>query len=178
MGASRGSVAGVAHGRAVQAAVWGIAAVNFDRMRQALLRDVQGAENQLVYWSRLADGKTQLLTPNTDAPYIVPFFNTRQAGPMVLDIPPADDGTIVGSIMDCWQIPLDDVGPAGTDQGHGGRYLILPPGYDKGIPDGYIALPSVNYTGYASCCDRSRPPPARTASPKPPPTSNGSRDTR
>ncbi len=148
MGAA-GSVAGVAHGRAVQAAVWGIAAVNFDRMRQALLRDVQGAENQLVYWSRLADGKTQLLTPNTDALYIVPFFNTRQAGPMVLDIPPADDGTIVGSIMDCWQIPLDDVGPAGTDQGQGGRYLILPPGYDEGIPDGYITLPSVNYTGYA-----------------------------
>jgi hypothetical protein len=73
MGAA-GSMAKVVHGRAVQAVVWGIAAVNFDRMRQALLRDVQGAENQLVYWSQLADGKTQLLTPNTDALYIMPFF--------------------------------------------------------------------------------------------------------
>jgi hypothetical protein len=127
----------------------GIAAVNFDRMRQALLRDVHGAENQLVYWSQLADGKTQLLTPNTDALYILPFVNTRQAGPMVLDIPPADDGTIVGSIMDCWQIPLEDVGPAGADQGNGGRYLVLPPGYGGEIPGGYIVLPSANYTGYA-----------------------------
>ncbi|MGA7371575.1 MAG: DUF1254 domain-containing protein, partial [Methyloceanibacter sp.] len=28
-------------------------------------------------------------------------------------------------------------------------YLILPPGYKDKVPDGYIALPSANYQGYA-----------------------------
>ena len=31
----------------------------------------------------------------------------------------------------------------------GGKYLILPPGYKDKVPDGYIALPSVTYQGYA-----------------------------
>src|SRR4029077_5010252 len=103
-----------------------------------------------VYWSRLADWKNQTLTPNPDAVYIMPFFNTAQIGPVVLEIPPAGEGSITGSIMDCWQTPLEDVGPAGADKGRGGRYLILPPGgYSKPVPDGQIPLPSQTYQGYA-----------------------------
>jgi hypothetical protein len=51
--------------------------------------------------------------------------------------------------MDAWQVPLEDVGPAGVDKGKGGKYLILPPGHSAAIPGGYIALPSPNYQGYA-----------------------------
>jgi hypothetical protein len=79
----------------------------------------------------------------------MPFFNTKDAGPMVLEIPAADDGSITGTIMDCWQSALEDVGPAGADKGKGGRYLILPPGYEGKPPEGYIALPSDTYQGYA-----------------------------
>ena len=68
---------------------------------------------------------------------------------MVLEIPPADDGSITGTIMDCWQMALEDVGPAGVDKGKGGKYLILPPDYKDTAPDGYIALPSRRYQGYA-----------------------------
>ena len=68
---------------------------------------------------------------------------------MVLEIPPADEGTINGTAMDCWQVPLEDVGPAGVDKGEGGKYLILPPGYDEAPPDGYIPLPSNTFQGYA-----------------------------
>jgi hypothetical protein len=69
---------------------------------------------------------------------------------MVLEIPAADDdGSITGSIDDGWQNALEDVGPAGADKGKGGKYLILPPGYDASIPPGYIALPSQTYAGYA-----------------------------
>ena len=57
---------------------------------------------------------------------------------MVLEIPAAGDSPIVGSVMDCWQTALDDVGLAGADQGAGGKYLILPPGYPGPVPDGYI----------------------------------------
>ena len=68
---------------------------------------------------------------------------------MVLEIPPADEGSITGSIDDGWQTALEDVGPAGVDKGKGGKYLILPPGYKDKVPDGYIALPSDTYQGYA-----------------------------
>ena len=135
--------------RAVEAVIWGMPAVNTDLMYQAMAREVKGNWNQIVYWSRLLDWKNQTLTPNPDAIYLMPFFNTAQAGPMVIDIPPADGGSITGSIMDCWQTPLEDVGPAGVDKGKGGKYLILPPNHSTAVPDGYIALPSPNYQGYA-----------------------------
>jgi hypothetical protein len=49
---------------------------------------------------------------------------------MVLEIPPADGGSITGSVDDCWKMAIEDVGPAGVDKGRGGEYLILPPGYN------------------------------------------------
>ena len=52
--------------------------------------------------------------------------------------------------MDCWQTALEDVGPAGVDKGAGGKYLILPPGYDQPLPDGYSAFPSDVYQGYGA----------------------------
>jgi hypothetical protein len=79
----------------------------------------------------------------------MPFFNTAEAGPTVLEIPPADEGSITGSVMDCWQTPLEDVGPAGIDKGRGGKYLVLQPGYKDKVPDGYIPLQSQTYQGYA-----------------------------
>jgi hypothetical protein len=116
------------HRRAVEAAIWGMPIVNFDLMYQAMAR-INGSFNQIVYWSRLPDWKNQTLTPNPDSIYLIPFINTKDAGPVVLEIPPADDGTIVGSVMDCWQAAIEDVGPAGVDKGSGGKYLILPPNY-------------------------------------------------
>ena len=133
--------------RAVEAVIWGMPAVNTDLMYQAMLR-LGGALNQIVYWSGLLDWRNQTLTPNPDVIYFMAFFNTRD-GPMVIEIPPADDGVINGSIMDPWQAALEDVGPAGADKGAGGKYLIAPPGYQSPAPDGYFVLPCGNYHGYA-----------------------------
>jgi len=106
--------------RAVEVVVWGMPAVNTDLMYQAMVRETKGGWNQIVYWSRLLDWKNQTLTPNPDAIYMMPFFNTAHVGPMVIEIPPADEGSMAGSIMDVWQTPLEDVGPAGVDAGKGG----------------------------------------------------------
>ncbi len=135
--------------RAVEAVIWGMPAVNFALMYQAMVSEVHGAFNQIVYWSRLPDWKNQTLTPNPDVIYLMPFFNTKEAGPIVLEIPPADEGSINGSVMDCWQTAIEDVGPAGVDKGKGGKFLILPPGYKDPTPNGYIAMPSGNYQGFA-----------------------------
>jgi hypothetical protein len=137
--------------RAFEAVIWGIPAVNYDAMYQAIARDAKGGEgsNKIVYWSRLFDWKNQTLTPNPDSIYLMPFYNTKDVGPVVLEIPPADGGSITGSVDDCWQTAIEDVGPAGLDKGKGGKYLILPPGYKDKVPDGYIPLQTSNYEGYA-----------------------------
>ncbi len=137
------------HRRAVEAVIWSMPAVNYDLMLQEMVNKAKGKPNQIVYWSRLLDWKNQTLTPNPDSIYLMPFLNTKDVGPVVIEIPPADDGSINGTIMDVWQMPLEDVGPAGVDKGKGGKYLILPPDYKGKAPDGYIVLPSLTYQGYA-----------------------------
>jgi hypothetical protein len=136
------------HRRAVEAVIWGMPAVNAELMFQAM-KDAQADFTQIVYWSRPLSWKNQTLTPNPDTIYLFPFFNTKDVGPMLLEIPPTEDGaSITGSIDDAWQTALEDVGPAGVDKGKGGKYLILPPGYKDKVPGGYIALPSETYTGF------------------------------
>jgi hypothetical protein len=135
-------------GRAVEAVIWGMPVVNFDRMYQAMASQVKGSFNQIVYWSRLPDWKNQTLTPNPDAIYLMPFFDTK-SGPIVLEIPAADEGTIVGSVMDCWQTAIEDVGPAGVDKGKGGRYFIYGPDFTGTVPDGFIPMASDTHQGYA-----------------------------
>ena len=102
------------HRRAMEAIIWGIPVVNYDLMFQSMVRDAKGGVNQILYWSGLADWKNQYLTPNPDTIYFMPFFSTKEVGPIVLEIPPADDGSITGTIMDSWQTALEDVGPAGA----------------------------------------------------------------
>ncbi len=134
------------HRRAVESAVWGMAAVNFELMREVL---AAGAANEFVYWSRLLDWRNQTLTPNPDLIYYMAFFDTHD-GPVVVEIPAERDGQALnGSICNLWQVPLEDVGHFGVDQGRGGKYLILPPGWDQPVPDEYISLPSETYGTYA-----------------------------
>ncbi len=133
--------------RAVEAVIWGMPAVNYERMLQAASEN--GAKpNQVVYWSRPVNWKNQTLTPNPDTIYLNPFYDTKN-GPVVVEIPPADaDHVIVGSFDAAWQNALGDVGPAGMDKGKGAKYLITPPGYKEKAPDGYIVLPSETYRGF------------------------------
>lgn len=134
--------------RAAEAVIWGMPAVNYQLMQDAFEK-LQGGVNQVAYWSRPVNWKDQTLTPNPDTIYFMPFYDTRN-GPMVLEIPAAEEGaTITGSVDDSWQNALEDVGPAGVDKGKGGKYLILPPGYKDKVPAGYIPMPSDTYRGFA-----------------------------
>jgi hypothetical protein len=91
--------------RAVEAVIWGMPAVNFDRMLRAAI-DNGGKANQMIYWSQPVNSKNQTLTPNPDTIYLNPFYDTRN-GPVVLEIPAAEpDNVIVGSIDDSWQNAL------------------------------------------------------------------------
>ncbi|MEZ2345452.1 DUF1254 domain-containing protein [Terriglobus sp. RCC_193] len=139
----------VLRSRAVQAVIWGMPAVNYDLMLQEMLNKTSSRQNEVVYWSRPVTWKNQTLTPNPDALYFMIFFNTKDAGPVVIEVPPADQGVFAANIDTVWQMPLEDAGPAGADHGKGGKYLILPPGYQGKAPAGYITLQSDTYGGYA-----------------------------
>jgi hypothetical protein len=138
------------YNRAIEAVIWGMPAVNYQLMYQEMADKLKGGFNQILFWPKLLDWKNQTLTPNPDVIYIMPFFNTKDVGPVVLEIPAADSGKLNGSVMNYWQAAIEDIGPGGVDKGKGGKYLFLPPGYDKSkIPRGYIPLPSNTYQGYA-----------------------------
>jgi hypothetical protein len=77
------------------------------------------------------------------------FFNTKDVGPVVIDVPPANGGSLNGNSVNVWQMPLEDAGLLGADTGQGGKYLILPPGYADPTPQGYIPLQSDTFGGYA-----------------------------
>jgi hypothetical protein len=134
--------------RAVEAVNWGMSAVNTDLMRQEMLTKTAGKVNQVIYWGKPLDWHNQTLTPNPDAIYLMAFFNTKD-GPIVLEIPPANGGSINGNIVDVWQMPLEDAGPSGADAGKGGKYLLLPPGYSEPVPEGYVILRPATFGSYA-----------------------------
>ena len=137
-------------GRALEAVIWGMSAVNTDLMRQEMLTKTPGKVNQFIYWGRPLDWKNQTLTPNPDTLYFMGFYDTKAAGPMVIEIPPGDDqGSLNGNIVTVWQSSLEDVGLLGVDHGTGGKFVILPPGHKDAVPDGYSILRSDTYGGYA-----------------------------
>jgi len=136
--------------RAVEAAIWGMPAVNYDLMLQEMLSKTAGKQNQVIYWGRALDWRNQTLTPNPDTLYFMAFFDTRDVGPIVLDIPPAGaEGALNANIVNLWQAPLEDAGLLGADKGKGIKLLILPPGYSGRIPDGYVALKPGTFGSYA-----------------------------
>lgn len=140
----------LAQSRATQAVIWGMPAVNADLMLQEMLTKTRGKPNQVIYWGRPLDWHNQTLTPNPDVIYLMVFFNTRDVGPMVLEVPPGDaNASLTGNIDTVWQTALEDVGLNGVDKGAGGKFVILPPGYKDPIPTGYSVLPADTYGSFA-----------------------------
>ena len=135
--------------RAVEAVVWGMPAVNYDLMLQEMLTKTPGKVNQVIYWGRPLDWHNQTLTPNPDTLYFMAFLNTKEVGPIVIDVPPADDGGAMNAnIVNIWQEPLEDAGLLGVDKGQGVKLLMLPPDYKEKVPDGYEALQPKTYGSY------------------------------
>jgi hypothetical protein len=97
--------------------------------------------NQVLIFDRLMDSRSLFLTGNTSTMYVLPDFDLEATGPMVLEAPPG----MLGAINDAWFRYLEDIGPAGPDEGKGGRYLLLPPGYQGDVPDGYFVVASSTY---------------------------------
>jgi len=148
-GASAAALQTSLHAIAVDAAIWGMPIVSMDAMRQAYFRDAHAQYNDVVYWSEPGDWKLQITTPNGSTRYVYINFNTLD-GPVVLDVPAATGAGLFGSILDAWQVPQIDVGPQGADEGKGGKYVLVPPGFKQEVPDGFIPVRLATYNAYAA----------------------------
>ena len=131
--------------RGTQAVIWGLPAVSMKFFFEGM-QAVGAGYNDIVYFSKPMVSRHGFLTANNNVPYVAVFLNTK-AGPVVLDVPAASEKTMYfGSILDMWQTPIADVGPAGDDKGEGGKYLFLPPGYRGTVPEGYLVYRPNTYT--------------------------------
>ncbi len=133
------------HSRAIEAVVWAMPLLNFKGFRDGHAA-VGVGYNDIGFHSKVQNWKFQTATPNDTTPYVNFYWNIKD-GPVVVEIPPSADGIgIFGTLMDAWQRPIDDVGAAGRDKGRGGKYVLLPKGYDGPIlPDAYTYTQRTNH---------------------------------
>lgn len=138
--------------RGVQAVIWGMPAISLAALREAMVRDLGAAYNDIVYMSNVPLPRHELLTAHHEVLHVVVMLNLKE-GPVVLEVPPAT-GTVAffGSAVDSWMVPVADLGSAGSDAGQGGKYLFLPPGYQDRVPQDHFAVPSKTYNVHAALC--------------------------
>lgn len=135
----------LAYQRAIEAVIWSMPAISIREFWESTFKDYGASWNDVVLWSKPATPRHELLTANNQVPYMLTSLNLRQ-GPVVVEIPAAGaKANLFGSFVDNWQAPIVDVGPSGTDEGRGGKYLFLPPGYTDPIPEGYLPVQSEGY---------------------------------
>jgi len=126
--------------RAVQAYLLGLPPVNQAANKRAVLS--MGPVNKTIpIWEHLMDSRTVMLTPNDNTVYSW-FWVDLHDGPLVLEVPPK----VLGLIDDMWYHWIADVGITGADKGEGGKYLLLPPGYNGDVPTGYHVVRCPTYS--------------------------------
>ena len=106
------------------------------------LSDAGVKENHsFVITEDLMDARSLFLTPNTTTVYVMTCANLN-SGPVVLEAPPG----VLGPVDDAYFRWVTDIGLTGPDQGKGGKYLFVPPGYTGDLPSEgyYVFKPSTN----------------------------------
>ena len=135
--------------RATQVYLWALPLINTLGMKVGSERTFGIGYHVLPVWKKRLDAKTLVTTPNSDVIYAMSYLDLGKDGPMVFEAPPE----LQGILLDFWQRPIPgptinghafqgDVGLPGPDAGKGGKFLIVPPGYDKPVPDGYFVYRS------------------------------------
>ncbi len=118
-----------------------VGAVSMYSVRKALADAGAEGANRIAIFEQLMDSQTLVVTANTSTLYAYTYTDLAKDGPTVIEIPPG----MLGFLDDAWQRFVGDMGVTGPDEGKGGKYLVVPPGYTGDIPDGYFLLkPATN----------------------------------
>jgi hypothetical protein len=111
------------------------------------LESVGAGYSDVVIFSDLMDASSLFLTANADTIYYLSVLDLTN-GPIVIEQP----SEALGAINDMWFSWVIDIGRPGPDRGLGGKYLIVPPGYDGPLPEGgyFIAHSNTDRVLYAA----------------------------
>jgi hypothetical protein len=120
--------------RAVQAYLLALAPVNMAGLREGLLT-VGPANVTIPTFESNLNARSIFLTPNATTPYTWIWIDLHD-GPLVVEVPPMT----LGMIDDFWFKYVTDIGIVGPDRGKGGKYLLLPPGHQGDVPQGYLVV--------------------------------------
>jgi hypothetical protein len=98
----------------------------------------QGADapNKIAIFEQLMDSQSMVLTANTSTLYAFSRTDLAKDGPTIIEVPPG----MLGFLDDDWQRFVGDIGVTGPDRGKGGKYLVVPPGYDGQAPEEYFLI--------------------------------------
>jgi hypothetical protein len=131
--------------RGVEAFLNGMPAASLEAARRGHLSLGAKKSNQILIFDELMDSNSLFLTGNTDTVYISAFLDLRRDGPTVVEVP-AGGGP--GMINDAYFRYMINLGPPGPDKGKGGKYLVLPPGYEGKVPEGYFTAKSPSWVNW------------------------------
>jgi hypothetical protein len=108
-------------------------------------KSIGAEDNDCVIFSNLMDSKSLFLTANADGIYFISIVNLEN-GPMVIEVP----SKTLGTFDDMWFNWIIDAGKPGPDRGQGGKYVIVPPGYEGSLPEGgyFVAHAKTNRVLY------------------------------
>ncbi len=121
-------------GRGVEAFLAGIPATSVYALAEGFKQGGFPANEGIGITEGLSDARSLFLTPNSTVIYLW-FCADTKAGPVVVNVPP----NVLGIIDDAYFRYVADVGAAGLDKGAGGKYLLVPPGYEGALPtEGYF----------------------------------------
>jgi len=134
--------------RAVESYLHFVTIVSMFYMQKGLTDFGLDAANKFVIFETLLDAQSLYLTPNTETVYGMQFLDLKRDGPTIVEAPPG----LMGGFSDMWQQAVIYLGPTGRDKGQGGKFLLLPPGYEGDAPARAISRRSLRPTGSGSAC--------------------------
>ena len=127
---------------AIDAYVKGIHIASMEAMKRGLL-SLGPANTTAFLFEELMDSKSFWLTPNTTSVYMASWLELGDE-PMVFETPP----DVLGIIDDHFFKYVADFGRLGPDKAQGGKFLIVPPGYEGDIPEEGYFVYRVNTFGH------------------------------
>jgi hypothetical protein len=130
-------------GRGVEAFMAGMPAASVQALKEGFTRQGFGPNQGIGITETLSDARQLFLTANATTVYLW-FCVDVKDGPMVVQVPPG----VLGIIDDAFFRYVTDLGVPGPDQGKGGKYLVVPPGFKGKLPgkgEGYFVNNSRTY---------------------------------
>ena len=131
--------------RGVETFLNGIPAASLEAIRRGSVALGAQNSNHIIIMDELMDSNSLFLTGNTDTVYAFAFLDLKKDGPTVVEIP---KGCGPGTVDDAFFRFVIDMGAPGPDKGEGGKYLILPPGYEGDVPEGYFVAKSTSWINW------------------------------